>query len=56
VHWLAICILNKAATAKRKKVSEVITDPVESAKMAGLRYVTDSLGRTWGIRGEQLLG
>jgi DNA topoisomerase I len=27
---------------KRKKVREVITDPVESAKAAGLRYVTDS--------------
>jgi DNA topoisomerase I len=27
---------------KRKKVREVITDPVESAKMAGLRYVNDA--------------
>ena len=28
--------------AKRKQLREVVTDPVESAKMAGLRYVTDS--------------
>ena len=27
---------------KRKKVKEVITDPVESAKAAGLRYVSDA--------------
>lgn len=27
---------------KRRKVKEVVTDPAESAKMAGLRYVTDS--------------
>ena len=28
--------------AKRKKVKEIITDPVESAKAAGLRYVSDA--------------
>jgi DNA topoisomerase I len=28
--------------SKRKTVREVITDPAESAKMAGLRYVTDA--------------
>jgi DNA topoisomerase-1 len=28
--------------AKRRKATEIITDPVESAKAAGLRYVTDS--------------
>ena len=28
--------------SKRKKVREVITDPVESAKAAGLRYVSDA--------------
>src|ERR1700759_974714 len=27
---------------RRKKLREVITDPVDSAKMAGLRYVTDA--------------
>jgi DNA topoisomerase I len=38
-RWLAICIPIWAAMTNPKKV---ITDPVESAKMAGLRYVTDA--------------